>query len=39
MPVATGELAMPLDPAPDILPGQAIAVTAEITYIRLLVCL
>ncbi len=38
MPVATGEVAVPPDPTPDIPPGEAIAVTAEITYIRLLVC-
>jgi len=39
MPVATGEVAVPPDSTPDLPPGEAIAVTAENTYIRLLVCL
>ena len=32
MRVATGEVAVPPDPTPDIPPGEAIAVTAEVTY-------
>ncbi len=33
--VATGEIAVPPDPTPDIPPGEAIAVTVEITQRRL----